>query len=212
MKIVEIFQSIDGEVNCFGQGGLTTFIRTAGCNLNCSFCDTPQRLLLGEDKTVEQIVETVIQLQCPKATITGGEPLLQYDEVLLLIDKLLDLDFKITVETNGTLMPPYLYTRKENLGWVFDYKLEFEEKMRFAGMVDLPAHNYIKFIIQNKDDYDKAKKVAMEFYNNGCQAKMVFSPCMPDGMESCFLISHLIKDRLWFVGFNLQIHKIINVK
>ena len=72
MQIAEIFQSIDGEVNRFGQGRLTTFIRTSECNLNCPYCDTPQGRGQGRAITVGQIVERVKALGCKKITITGG--------------------------------------------------------------------------------------------------------------------------------------------
>lgn len=213
MKIVEIFQSIDGEVNCFGQGGLTTFIRVSGCSLNCSFCDTPQRLLPGEEMSIADIVEKVIGLACPKITITGGEPLLQYEATMTLIDSLLAQGwFKITVETNGSIAPPYLYLRKENLGWVFDYKFEYEDKMQLDLFSDLLSHNYIKFVIQNEEQYNRAKEIACLLKDKGSQARMVFSPCLPEGLSPAVLVDKLIKDKLWFVGLNLQIHKIINVK
>ena len=106
IKINEIFTSIDGEVNRYGQGGLTTFIRLAGCNLQCSYCDTKQAQAMdtGVDMTIDEITE---RIEVSKVTITGGEPLCQKDELIELINSLCFTDIRVTVETNGSLIIPY---------------------------------------------------------------------------------------------------------
>ncbi len=129
MNVTEIFTSIDGEVNHFGQGVMTTFIRLAGCNLACSYCDTPKAHHAGKQMTIPTILLNVIELGCRKITITGGEPLLQAEETLPLIDILTTEGYDVSIETNGTLYIPLSYIRYENVSWVVDYKLDYEDKM-----------------------------------------------------------------------------------
>jgi 7-carboxy-7-deazaguanine synthase len=103
LKITEIFPSIEGEG--LRSGEPTIFIRLAGCNLRCVFCDTKYSWQGGKEYSVEKILATVrrIRKQFPAdwVCLTGGEPLLQ--EVEPLIKKLKKEDFKIHIETNGTV-------------------------------------------------------------------------------------------------------------
>ena len=103
MKIRSIFTSVDGEINDFHQGRLSVFVRLAGCNLNCSYCDTKyaQSIKAGTEKSISEIVSNVCKFNLDKVTITGGEPLLQADEVKILIKELSTKGKKITIETNG---------------------------------------------------------------------------------------------------------------
>ena len=93
IPIIEIFNSIEGEG--IRAGKLCTFIRVAGCNLRCSFCDTTYSYEGGVQQTVEQILDQVKQLECPLITVTGGEPLLQKEVVNELIPQLLKLKYKL---------------------------------------------------------------------------------------------------------------------
>lgn len=99
--VIEIFDSIQGEGVHMGYP--TTFIRMAGCNLVCPWCDTKESWLKTNAKkmTKKQIVEA-----CNKdfVVITGGEPCLQpIDDI---IRSLRNLGKKVAIETNGTLPTP----------------------------------------------------------------------------------------------------------
>lgn len=103
LKITEIFSSIQGEG--LRQGEPTLFIRFAGCNLKCSFCDTKYAWKQGHPYSVSQVLD---EIKKKKQTypaqwicITGGEPLVQ--NIADLVRKLKQEGFKIQVETNGTL-------------------------------------------------------------------------------------------------------------
>ncbi len=103
LKIIEIFSSIQGEG--LRQGEPTLFIRFAGCNLKCSFCDTQYAWKEGHPYSVAQVLdETKKKIQDHPARwicLTGGEPLLQ--DVSELTKKLKQEGYRIQVETNGTL-------------------------------------------------------------------------------------------------------------
>ena len=109
LRVHSIFRSIDGEGNQYGQGRPTTFIRLGGCNLRCPYCDTaetqPQDSNKYEHLSANQIMNRVLALEVDKVTITGGEPLLQQHDLLPLCTALVRNGIKITVETNGTILP-----------------------------------------------------------------------------------------------------------
>lgn len=213
MQIAEIFQSIDGEVNFFGQGRLTTFIRVAGCNLKCSYCDTPQGHLPGFFMDVDQVFQKVKELKCPKVTITGGEPLFQYDETLKLVDLLWGENFKISVESNGSFAPPTSFLSRAEICWVFDYKIEFGALMQWNMMCQLSSGHWVKIVIGSKQDYIDAKQIVEKLIAQGCRAKIAFSPMMGNPeFEPSDLVKWMIEDRLWSVVLNVQIHKFLKVR
>lgn len=113
LKISEVFASVQGEG--LRQGQATIFVRLAGCNLRCSFCDTKGSWKDGRDLRPEQVLEIIqnIRLSFPAGWVclTGGEPLLQNVEGL--VRKLKNEGFMVQVETNGTRyrsMPVDWYT------------------------------------------------------------------------------------------------------
>jgi 7-carboxy-7-deazaguanine synthase len=99
MRILEIFQSIQGEGPAMGRPA--TFVRLAGCNLSCEGCDTP--LAPGRDLSPAELAEVV---PASRVVITGGEPALQRDELAKLVDQLFQKGLELHLETNGTLPIP----------------------------------------------------------------------------------------------------------
>jgi 7-carboxy-7-deazaguanine synthase len=102
MKVAEIFNSIQGEGKWVGMPSV--FVRTSGCNLRCSWCDTPYASWRpeGEDMEVEAIVDRAISLGAPHVVVTGGEPMIQ-PQLPLLIQSLRSRGRYVTVETAGTV-------------------------------------------------------------------------------------------------------------
>lgn len=106
MLINEIFKSIQGEGSFLGMS--CVFIRTQGCNLTCTFCDTKETWgNRGTEMTIADIVATVNNLagNNPLVIITGGEPCMQKD-MQDLVDQLLVSNFVVAMESNGTLEAP----------------------------------------------------------------------------------------------------------
>ena len=105
MKIAELFYSLQGEGALVGVPSF--FIRTSGCNLRCSWCDTPYTSWKpeGEDLTVEQIIEAVKAHPAKHVVVTGGEPMIA-PAIVELTGRLRDLGMHITIETAGTVFQP----------------------------------------------------------------------------------------------------------
>ena len=105
MKISEIFHSIQGEGVLAGVSSV--FVRTSGCNLRCTWCDTPYTSWKpeGTDQSVAEIIEVVAEYPARHVVLTGGEPML-FEESIALTQQLKTLGHHITIETAGTVFKP----------------------------------------------------------------------------------------------------------
>jgi 7-carboxy-7-deazaguanine synthase len=219
MKIFSIFQSVNGEVGT-GQGGFTTFVRFAGCvDTPCKWCDTKYALNkeVGHEITATQILEAIESLSMwPYVTITGGEPLLQQEGFWELAELLLHAEKVISVETNGTVD----FFKHENVGavhhWIVDYKLPSSGKIHSLMQEDmflkLDKPDWIKFVIESPEDYELAKEKMHFFIEKGCQARFAFSPILGiHTITPSLLLQWLIRDKLFHVVLNIQIHKAVNL-
>ena len=105
MKIAEIFFSVQGEGTLVGVPSV--FVRTSGCNLRCSWCDTPYTSWRpeGTDHSVSEIVHQVLAFGAKHVVVTGGEPMIA-PEVETLTRSLHEHSLHITIETAGTIYKP----------------------------------------------------------------------------------------------------------
>ena len=115
MKISEIFKSIQGEgINA---GKNVVFLRTALCNLKCSWCDTKYTWDWDnfdyskevKELSINRVKEEIEQFNIKHLVITGGEPMMQADDLVELLS-FLKPDFYVEVETNGTIVPNKMLT------------------------------------------------------------------------------------------------------
>ncbi len=152
MKVNEIFNSFQGEG--IYTGVPATFLRLAGCNLNCDFCDTnfKQYDELPVNMVKNILIENMEKHKTNIVVITGGEPLLQYNEVKQLID---ELKCKVQIETNGTIIKIPL-----NATYMISPKTDIEKIFLFYKNYD-KAH--FKFIIQNKKDLQQLNKLLQDY-------------------------------------------------
>ncbi len=102
MKIAEIFYSIQGEGMLAGVPSV--FVRTSGCNLRCTWCDTPYTSWAaeGDDRSIEEIVDEVRGFGASHVVVTGGEPMM-FEETIQLTRQLKSAGLHITIETAGTI-------------------------------------------------------------------------------------------------------------
>ena len=101
MRVSEIFKSIQGEGARAGE--VSVFVRLAGCNLRCRWCDTPYALKKsqGKEMSLAEIVTKVEEYNCEAVVVTGGEPLI-WPETPDLLDGLMSNNKYVTLETNAT--------------------------------------------------------------------------------------------------------------
>jgi len=141
MKVVEIFDSIQGEGQWMGV--MKTFVRFAGCNLKCPFCDEASKYGQAKEMAISEIVAACKQ---EGVVLTGGEPTIQSD-LIILIGALMQDGHHVAIETNGTgVIPPI-----DSL-WVTcspkapDYKV--------------CAHDEMKLVVDEQLTFEKAKEIA----------------------------------------------------
>ena len=201
MKIDEIFKSIQGESSYTGYP--CVFIRLAGCNLDCDYCDTPQ--MNSFETPIEEILEKVDSLGGELVEITGGEPLLQ-EETVLLCQKLLDRGKKILVETNGSLDIGVI---PRPAVVIMDIKTPdslMSERMDWENIIRLEKTDEIKFVIASRKDYNWTCQKIKKYQLNE-RAHLLMSPvygCLaPDE-----LARWILEDQL-NIRLQLQIHKIL---
>ncbi|MEO5923728.1 MAG: 7-carboxy-7-deazaguanine synthase QueE [Bryobacteraceae bacterium] len=105
MKIAEIFYSIQGEGTLVGVPSV--FVRTSGCNLRCTWCDTPYTSWNpeGAEMSNEAILDQVAAYPAKHVVITGGEPML-FAPVVALTKEFKQLGQHVTIETAGTVYQP----------------------------------------------------------------------------------------------------------
>lgn len=227
LKVNEIFASIDGEVNGFGQGTPTIFIRLTGCNLRCSYCDTKYAYHDGEEMTITQVEDVVSKWPLiRKLTITGGEPLLQNDKHQLksLVTYFLNLGYGVSIETNGSQplwVTPSQKIWEKRFCWVVDYKLCAEELMLKENFRRLGRADFIKILIRTKDDYRRAQKIVKEIRLGSCQCNIAIGVVQgeennPDNIfpQDKDLINYVLsfpdnEFLRWGICFNTQLHKYI---
>ena len=202
MMINEIFYSIQGEGILIGIP--TIFIRTTGCNLRCNWCDTKYAYDEGEEMTIEDIITKVKEYPVSNVCLTGGEPLLQ-KETPALIQRLSDEGYFICLETNGSKSVQELPCL-DSLLISMDVKCPssgMQDKIDMSNIELLGPNDQLKFIIENKEDYEYAKRVIEEQKPN-CSIIMT----QVGGTELSELAEWVLKD-----GLNVmvlpQLHKLI---
>lgn len=205
----EIFGSIDGEG--IRTGELATFIRLAGCNLRCRYCDTEYALKInqGNEMTINEIINKVKEIGYKNITITGGEPLI-HKNVEQLIDKLIENGYNLNIETNGAVdITPYI-TKKLILTADFKVKSSNMIKYMVKSNLSLLRPNDVLKIVCNKDDFNDIKKLLK---NNNIKSFIYLSPIFNE-VKPSELVDFL--KELHKEGFDtsktrvqIQLHKII---
>lgn len=199
MEIVETFTSLQGEG--LKMGVPTYFIRTAGCNLDCLWCDTKYAFGKGVERDVRDLVE---ECDVSHVCVTGGEPLLQ-EELPELLDLLLREGKHIVLETNGSRDIRDL-PKNENLMISMDIKCpssKMSDKMVMSNIPVLTMKDQLKFIIENGEDLEYAVNVLKKY---SPKTNVIFSPV--GGMDLEPLAEEVLSRRL-DVRVLPQLHKII---
>ncbi len=204
IEICELFYSIQGESSHAGYPCF--FIRVAGCNLRCTYCDS-RYAYEGEHRpySISQILCELEKYPGVMVEVTGGEPLLQ-KEIYPLLARLLETGRTVLLETNGSLS---LEDVPEGVVKIMDIKCPgstMHDKMNFANFGYMKIKDEIKFVISSRADYQWAKELVSTYALPG-KTTVTFSP-VASGLAPASLAAWILADRLP-VRLRLQLHTII---
>jgi len=204
LSVCEIFYSIQGESTWSGYP--CVFIRLAGCNLRCAYCDTRYAYSQGAPMEIGQILERVKSLQCGMVEVTGGEPLIQ-PETPLLITKLLGEGLTVLLETNGSIDIGALDPRCVRIVDIKCPSSGMAEENELRNLEKLTPQDELKFVLGNRADYEFSRDLLTSFPSLPC--KKNFSPVF-GSLDPRTLAEWILEDHLP-VRLNLQIHKIVKL-
>ncbi|MBU3131841.1 putative 7-carboxy-7-deazaguanine synthase QueE [Clostridium gasigenes] len=210
-KVVEKFVSINGEGRLCGQ--LAIFIRFAGCNLNCSYCDTTwanEKNVSYDLMSSMDIYEYIKSTKVKNITLTGGEPLLQNGILELLEFLSKDTELSVEIETNGSVLINKFCNIKNPPSFTMDYKLpssNMEDKMDLANFEYLTKNDTVKFVCGSLDDLSKSKYI-IDKYNLIDKASVYISPVFGK-INISDMVDFMKDNNMNNVNLQIQIHKII---
>lgn len=202
LSINEIFYSIQGESTYAGKP--CVFVRLAGCDLRCTWCDTAYAFNEGSKMSVDAVIEEVDRFGSPLVEVTGGEPLLQED-VYPLMERLLESGRTVLLETGGQIDVSRV---PGGVIKVMDVKCPASGeagKVEWGNIDRLGSRDQVKFVIQDRTDYEFARDIARRHALDRRCAAVLFSPVHgvldPKDLSEWILEDHLP------VRLQLQIHK-----
>ena len=218
LQITEIYKSIQGESSYAGKP--CVFVRLAACNLRCVWCDSEYTFTGGKKMTPEE-VEAEVQRLAPEGLveITGGEPMLQEKELVPLMQRLLELGYKVLLETSGERP---LAEVPAGVVKIMDVKCPGSGEaasFRVENLDALMPRDEVKFVITDREDYVFARDFTRKHGLTGRVSNVIFSPafrkdavgrrdashCMVDPKD---LSRWILEDGL-DVRMGLQMHKFI---
>ena len=207
-RISDIFYSLQGEGGNTGRAAI--FIRFAGCNLRCSFCDTEfdSYIEMTDDKVISEIKSLTSHLSPHTShllvVLTGGEPTLQVDEAF--VDLLHQHSYEVAMESNGTRPAPC------NLDWLTVSPKISGEKWMVKGEGKIPDEIKIVFTTEEEVALLATK---LPLLLEGDRVRLYLQPCdtgdpvrNADIMQRC--VEYIKQHPQW--RLSLQTHKLIGIK
>lgn len=199
--VCETFVSILGESTRVGLPAF--FIRLAGCNLRCRWCDTPYAYDGGERREMQELVAAAVASGRGRVLVTGGEPLLQPDTPELLA-RLCDAGLEVLLETNGTLPLGGVDRRVRRIMDVKCPGSGMAQAMYWPNLAELTPQDEVKFVVSQWEDFAYAQAVIREHGLDSGPALLI-SPVfgeVPAAEVAGWVAASALPLRL-----NLQVHK-----
>jgi 7-carboxy-7-deazaguanine synthase len=196
------------------------FVRLTGCNLRCNWCDSEYTFTGGRKMTVEEVEREVGKLAPVQLVeITGGEPMLQEEEVLELMRRLLAASYDLLLETSGER--PLERVPKEVVK-IVDVKCTHSGEagtFRMENLEALTPRDEVKFVLSDRADYEFARDFTREHKLAAHVASVIFSPAFRKDARGARDASHCLLDPRELAGWiladglpvrlGLQIHRFI---
>lgn len=221
LRVIEIYLSVQGESTFVGVP--CVFIRLAGCNLRCTWCDSTYTFTGGQQRTVEAIVAEALKFDVPLVELTGGEPLVHRNAIPLM-RALVAAGRTVLLETSGSrdigevpepvhvildLKPPDSGEERANL-WTNIPKLRRKDE--------------VKFVIASRRDFEWSRDRVREHALDERVGAVLFSPVWGEpasptrpgaqggpprsSVDPKTLVAWILEERLP-VRFQLQMHKVV---
>jgi 7-carboxy-7-deazaguanine synthase len=204
LEISEIFYSIQGEG--LHAGLPCIFIRLAGCNLDCSWCDTTYARANGNEKSIDTILAEIKSFPTDLVMITGGEPLHQKGTAELM-SRLVSLKYQVLLNTNGSYS---LSGLPEEIIWIVDVKCPGSGEVSSflqSNCACIRRNDEINFVITDRMDFDWA----LSFVNDklkDIETNIFFTPAY-GLLDPKVLVDWILKTKNRKIRLGVQLHKII---
>ena len=201
LEVTEIYKSIQGESSHTGLP--CVFVRLTGCNLRCVWCDTAHAFHGGRKMSVQDVVGKVQSFGIGLVEVTGGEPL-QQKEVFTLMDALLEENFRVMLETSGSLSVADVPSPVIK---IIDLKCPGSgevDKNHWGNLNHLSPVDEIKFVIADRADYEWSRSV-LKKHELHKKSHVLFSP-VSDKLNLKDLTEWILEDNLP-VRLQIQLHK-----
>jgi 7-carboxy-7-deazaguanine synthase len=203
VRITEIYRSIQGETQYAGLP--CTLVRTTGCDLRCTYCDSAFAFHGGSDMALEDIVTEVRRLGAPLVLLTGGEPMLQH-EIGPLAERLLGEGYRVMIETSGAHPLDRLPAAVIRIVDVKTPGSHEAARMRLDILDGLGPKDAVKFVVTGQDDYRWAADL-IRSRRLAERTEVLLSPAH-GLLEPRELVGWMLEDRLP-ARLNLQLHKYV---
>lgn len=205
MRITEIYKSLQGESTYAGLP--CVFVRTTGCDLRCSWCDSEFTFTGGTTMTVDEVVAEVERLDCHLVELTGGEPMLQKD-IDELARRLCDAGHTVLIETGGH-RDVSAAKLDERVVRIMDVKCPGSgeaHRNHWENLAHLRPTDEVKFVLAGREDYEWAREVIRR---EGLErrARVLMSAAF-ELVTPAEVAGWILDDGLE-VRFQLQMHKLI---
>jgi 7-carboxy-7-deazaguanine synthase len=218
LYLIELYKSIQGESSFAGRPCI--FVRLAGCNLRCAWCDSEYTFAGGYESSQDEVVAAIEKL-APVRLIefTGGEPMLQARDLIPLMERLLGQGYELMIETSGErpLDPLPRAVHK-----IVDVKCPGSgesNSFRLSNLACLTERDEVKFVLANRGDYEFARDFIREHDMEQRACQILLSPafsktpsperssqnCLLDPRE---LVEWMLADAMP-ARLSLQIHKYV---
>jgi len=204
LRITEIFYSLQGEARSAGTP--TVFIRLTGCPLRCGYCDTAYAFTGGVLYEIEQVLQEVSNFNTRHICVTGGEPLAQ-PECIDLLAALCDRGYAVSLETSGALDVARVDTRVSKVMDIKTPGSQEEARNRYENLPFITAHDQIKFVICDENDYRWANAMVQQHGLSELTADVWYSP-VHGQLDPTQLAEWILRDQM-SVRMQLQLHKLL---
>ena len=218
MYLIELYKSVQGESSFAGLPCI--FVRLAGCNLRCAWCDSEYTFTGGKPFSEDEIVAQIEALApCRLIEFTGGEPMLQAKELLPLMQRLLSQNYTLMIETSGERP---LSEVPKAVHKIVDVKCPgagAANSFRLENLTAFTPNDEVKFVISNREDYEFARDFIREHDLNSKAGGILLSPAFVQtpspqrtadnmALDPRKLVEWMLADGL-NARLSLQIHKFI---